>query len=106
MVLIPDLCLMADNSIYLQNIYSGKVTTLSRKQASNLQYYYRRSKIPSDENEYIYDYTYSRFESILRMLIGKYKQNKILNIDGIHAHELCYEFYNQYFEDIEFDNIK
>ena len=106
MVLIPDLCLMADNSIYLQNIYSGKVTTLSRKQASNLQYYYRRSKIPSDENEYIYDYTYSRFESILRMLIGKYKQNKILNIDRIHAHELCYEFYNQYFADIEFDNIK
>ena len=106
MVLIPDLCLMADNSIYLQNIYSGKVTTLSRKEATDLQYYYRRSKIPSDENEYIYDYTYDRVESILRLLVGKYKRNKILNLKQIHEYELSYEFYEQYYPRIiSFQNI-
>ena len=88
MVLIPDLCLMADNSIYFQNIYSGKVTTLSRKQALDLHHYYRKSSTPSDENEYIYDYTYSRFESILRLIVGKYKRAKILNLKQIHEYEI------------------
>jgi hypothetical protein len=106
MVLIPDLCLMADTSVYLQNIYSGKVTTLSCKQASDLHYYYRKSKTPSDENEYIYDYTYDRVESILRLLVGKYKRNKILNLKQIHEYELSYEFYEQYYPRIiTFDNI-
>jgi len=106
MVLIPDLCLMADNSVYLQNIYSGKVTTLSRKQALDLHHYYRRSKTPSDENEYIYDYTYSRFESILRLIVGKYKRNKILNLKQIHEYELSYEFYEQYYPRIiSFHNV-
>ena len=106
MVLIPDLCLMANNSIYFQNIYSGKVTTLSRKQASDLHYYYRRSNNPSDDNEYIYDYTYSRFESILRLIVGKYKRAKILNLAQTHEHELSYEFYEQYYPRIiSFQNI-
>ena len=106
MVLIPDLCLMADDSIYLQNIYSGKVITLSRKQAADLQYYYRRSKIPSDDNEYIYDYTYDRVESILRLIVGKYKRANILNIKQIHEYELSYEFYEQYYPRIiSFQNI-
>jgi len=106
MVLIPDLCLMADNSVYLQNIYSGKVTTLSCKQAADLQYYYRRSKTPSDDNEYIYDYTYDRVESILRMIVGKYKRAKILNLKQIHEYELSYEFYEQYYPRIiSFQNI-
>jgi len=97
---------MADNSIYLQNIYSGKVTTLSHKEAADLQYYYRRSNTPSDENEYIYDYTYSRFESILRLIVGKYRRNKILNLKQIHEYELSYEFYEQYCPRIiSFQNI-
>ena len=106
MVLIPDLCLMADNSVYLQNIYSGKVTTLSRKHASDLQYYYRKSNTPSDENEYIYDYTYDRVESILRLIVGKYKRANILNLKQIHEYELSYEFYEQYYPRIiSFNNV-
>jgi len=106
MVLIPDLCLMADDSIYIQNIYSGKVTTLSHKEATDLQYYYRRSNTPSNDNEYIYDYTYDRVESILRLIVGKYKRNKILNLKHIHEYELSYEFYEQYCPRIiSFQNI-
>ena len=96
--------LTIDNSVYLTNIYSGNVIKVNHK--NDLQHYYRRSSIPSKDNEYIYDYKYSRIESILRMLIGKYKRNKILDLKQIHEYDLCYEFYRQYCPRIiSFQNI-
>lgn len=96
--------LTIDNSVYLINIYSGNVIKVNNK--NDLQYYYHRSSIQSDSNKYIYDYKYSRIESILRMLIGKYKRNKILDLKQIHEYDLCYEFYKQYCPRIiSFQNI-
>lgn len=98
--------LTIDNSVYLTNIYSGNVIKVNHKNADDLQYYYRRSSIPSKYNEYIYDYTYSRIEGILRMLIGKYERINILNKSSIHKYEICYDFYKIYFPNIiSFQNI-